>query len=350
MKKTVKGIVALLFALSFAACGTSASHSASSGTTTTTSNSYAMGDYAMEEAAAYDYDYEYDVAMAPSPTQGEAKAGGDSSDPNSVTGQKLVYTGSVTIETLTYEDTVRNVRDRIKQYKGIIEQENEWDGDHSWYYTDGRKRTTNRNISMTVRIPTRDFESFMNDMDGAGKVTSRSQNVENISRKYSDNSIEIESLELQQTRLLEMMDKAETVEEMIMIEERLSEVQTKLNQKKSYRSSMDTDVEYSTIYLNINEVQEYTPIQDPGIEIGGFGHKIMETLEYSGKFFIYVLENLVLFLIRIAPFAIVILLIVLAIRAWRKKRGLNPNPFYREKKEKPASGKADKQDIGEVKK
>jgi hypothetical protein len=183
-------------------------------------------------------------------------------------------------------------------------------------------------------------------MDGAGKVTSRSQNVENISRKYSDNSIEIESLELQQERLLEMMGKAETVEEMIMIEERLSDVQTKLNQKKSYRSAMDTDVEYSTVFLNINEVQEYTPVKDPGIQIGGFGRRVMETLEYSGKFFIYVLQSIILFLIKIAPFAVLIALIIAGIRAWRKSKGLHPNPFHREKKEPSGTDKAG---IGEVK-
>ena len=346
MKQILKGITALLLAAGLAACGSSGSsgsHASSPASYSGSTNSLAAADYAKEEMA----DYELGVAMAPSPSE---EARGTSEEQPGVTGVKLVYTGSVTIETLGYEDTVKNVRERIKQYQGIIEQENEWDGDHSWYYTDGRGRTTNRNISLTVRIPTKDFDNFMNDMDGAGKVTSRSQNVENISRKYSDNSIEIESLELQQTRLLEMMEKAETVEEMIMIEERLSDVQTKLNQKKSYRSSLDTDVEYSTIYLNINEVQEYTPVQSPGIEIGGFGKRITETLKNSGKFFVYVVQELILFLIRIAPFVIAIALIIFAIRAWRKSRGLDPNPFRGKKGAKPVLEKADKTDVGEVKK
>ena len=346
MKKILKGITALLLAAGLAACG-SDSGSVSHAAAPASGGQNFAADYATEEMADYEYP---GLAMAPSPSENEAKTASgaeEGSDQTGITGVKLVYTGSVTIETLQYEDAVKNVRERIKQYKGIIEQENEWDGDHSWYYTDGRARTTNRNISMTVRIPTKDFDSFMNDMDGAGKVTSRSQNVENISRKYSDNSIEIESLELQQERLLEMMGKAETVEEMIMIEERLSDVQTKLNQKKSYRSSMDTDVEYSTVFLNINEVQEYTPVKDPGIQIGGFGRRVMETLEYSGKFFIYVLQSIILFLIKIAPFAVLIALIIAGIRAWRKSKGLHPNPFHREKKEPSGTDKAG---IGEVKK
>lgn len=333
MKKLVKCITVLIFALSFMACGSTDARTEYAGSSEYSSDS-------VNEAEAYDGGYLAESYMAmPEPGLAQAKtegAGGTSntseSEDEKVTGIKLVYTGSITVETMEYENTMKDVRSHIKKYNGIIENENEWDGDHSWYYNDGRARTTNRNMSMTVRIPTKDFDAFMSDMDGAGKVTSRSQNVENISRRYSDNSIEIESLEKQQTRLMEMMDKATTVEEMIMIEERLSDVQTRLNQKKSYRSTMDTDVEYSTIYLNVNEVQKYTPVEDPGININGFGKRVMETLEYSWKFFVYVVQGLILLVIRIAPFAIVALLIIFGVRKYRVSKGLNPNPFYKEKK------------------
>ena len=169
-------------------------------------------------------------------------------------------------------------------------------------------------------------------MEGTAKVTSKSQSVENISRKYNDNSIEIESLRVQQERLMNMMESAETVEEMIMVEERLSEVQTRLNQKLSYQSSMDKDVQYSTISLNVNEVQEYTPVDD-SIPIGGFGKRLKETAEYSWTYFVYFMQNLVLFLIRILPFVLVIGLIIFLITRYRKAKGLNPNPFARVKKE-----------------
>lgn len=173
----------------------------------------------------------------------------------------------------------------------------------------------------------------MTDMEGTGKITSRNQNVENISRRYSDNSIEIEALEKQQERLLEMMDKAQSVDEMIMVEERLSEVQTELNQKKSYQSSMNTDVEYSTIYINIREVQQYTPVTDPGINISGFWQRLKDTAEYSAKYFVYVLQNLVLGVVRILPFALVVLLVVLIIKQYRKAKGLDTKLFRRKPKE-----------------
>ena len=180
---------------------------------------------------------------------------------------------------------------------------------------------------MTVRIPTEKFDAFMNDMEGTGKMTNRSENVQNISRQYSDNAIEIEALEKQQERLLQMMEAASTVEDMIMVEERLSQVQTELNQKKSRQSTMDTDVQYSTIYLNVNEVQKYTPV-DSGIKIDGFWEALQETFQESWISFVYFLEQLALAIVRLLPYILLILAVAAIIALIRKSKGLDPNPFH----------------------
>ena len=150
-------------------------------------------------------------------------------------------------------------------------------------------------------------------------------------RKYSDNSIEIEALRKQQDRLLEMMDAAQTVEEMIMVEERLSEVQVELNRKLSYQSSMDTDVKYSTIYLNISEVQEYTP-GDNKVQIGGFWKRLADAADNSWRSFVYFLQGLVIGLVNLLPFILLIGLIVFGIKRYRKAKGLDTKLFHWKKK------------------
>ena len=330
MKKTMKFISAALLAVTLAACGSA--HSSTSADYAP--ESYPAGGYGLA-AGSYNNSYMAEDAAAPAMEEAEmadydAKADEPGAEPNPgeetgvVTGDMLVYTGSLNIETLNYEDTLTKVRERIRSYQGIIEQEDEWDSDRSWTYTDGRKRTMNRSISMTLRIPTTSFDSFMNDMDGAGKVTARSQSVENISRRYNDNSIEIESLRKQQERLLEMMDAADTVEEMIMVESRLTEVQTQLNQKLSYKAG--------TIYLNINEVQEYTPVDD-SVQIGGFWKKLWETVKSSWIYFVYFLENLVFALVSILPYVLLIGLILFGVMRYRKAKGITTKLFQRKKKE-----------------
>ena len=82
--------------------------------------------------------------------------------------------------------------------------------------------------------------------------------VQNITRVYNDQTVYIESLEKQEERLLQMMEQAGTIDEMITVEERLTEVQTELNQARSRLAEMDTDVAYSTINLSLTEVVKYT--------------------------------------------------------------------------------------------
>ncbi|MDO5109888.1 MAG: DUF4349 domain-containing protein, partial [Erysipelotrichaceae bacterium] len=75
-------------------------------------------------------------------------------------------------------------------------------------------------------------------------------------------SAQIEALEKQQTRLLEMMDEAKTIEDMIAVEDRLSEVQYQLNSLKTNRESMDTDIAYSTISIVLREVRVYAEVNE----------------------------------------------------------------------------------------
>ena len=343
-KDLLKCTVAVLFATTFVACGSKESYSAyDSNYTSGYESEYYADDYEVAEAAMYDGEGAGYMAS-------NAKTGGGSTinarensaqapaepnpseDESAITGEMLVYRASMTLETLTYEDTLKAIREHIEKNQGIIENEYEYDNDNSWYYTDGRGRSSNRSISITLRVPTKNFNTFLNDMEGTAKVASRNQSVENIARRYSDNSIEIEALEKQQERLLEMMDKAQTIDEMVIVEDRLSEVQTELNMKKSYRSTMDTDVKYSTIDLTLKEVQKYTPVQHQGIVITGFWEKVVETVKDSWTYFVYFLEELALVLIRILPFALLIALVIYLIKLYRKSKGLDPRLFHFKKK------------------
>jgi hypothetical protein len=101
-----------------------------------------------------------------------------------------------------------------------------------------------------------------------------------------------------------MMDEAKTIEEMIKVEDRLTEVQTELNQYKTRLSVMDTEVAYSTITMNIKEVLEYKESQ-PGKKTNTFIQRLQNTLEESLTGFLSFMEGLLFLIIRLLPFIIV---------------------------------------------
>lgn len=250
------------------------------------SKNAALTEEAYETEAAYGAgSYLEEPAEADYPQDGE----------NTLSTEKLVYRGSLSIQSRDYEKSASLLREKIHSFGGIIENENEY-SDGGYYYSE-----ENRNLwtlSMSVRIPTERFEEFMSGNDDLGNVISRSSSAENISRRYNDVSAQIEALQKQQTRLLEMMDKAETIEDMIAVEDRLSEVQYELNSLMTSRNAMDTDVAYSTVNITLREVRVYTETSDSFLErlgsrfvngFGGFAEKLGDLILTLAYLFPYLL-------------------------------------------------------------
>ena len=238
--------------------------------------------------------------------------------------KKLVYTANMVIETLKYEECVNSVRELITKYNGFLQSESERDNANGWYQTGYVKNNGTLRISMSIRIPTENYDTFLKDLQGSGKVVSRSATVDNITKRYYETETTIQSLKIQEERLLGMMAEAKDISEMLKIEERLTEVQTELAQYKNALASMDSDVQYSTVNLEIKEVVEYSE-EETVKKTSTFGDRLKNTLEEAWEglqdfgegtlfFFIYALPYLLLFVVIPG----VILIVVL--KKKRKKR------------------------------
>ena len=243
-------------------------------------------------------------------------------------GQKIVYTGNLSIQTLEYDKSAASIRKKIKDAGGFSEAESESDNDYYWYnYNSGSRNT--RYLSITARIPSEKFEEFINSLSGDGKIMNRSVNAENISQVYANKETYKKSLEKEQERLLEMMDKAETIEDMITVESRLSEVERQLNVYKTDLAQMDKDVEFSTIYIELKEVKRYTE----EVNSTTFGEELKYAFEDAINSFRNFCEGIVLFVVRNFPYliilAVILALIIRAIGRSRAKRiAMMSDPEY----------------------
>ena len=329
---------ALTAALLLASCGSSGagmSSAAAEKADTGYSGGYsspavAAGNAAAEEAAEEDWASEEamdvvdiedgdSLAYAAADDAGGAETA-DGEDGEYKNLEKIVYTCSADIQTLEYDQSVKDLKAAVKSAGGIIEQETESDDNYSWYYYDSSDSSgsNNRTLYLTVRIPTEKYESFVNSLGDYGKVMNKTQTADNISKTYNDKKTYISSLETEQKRLLEMMDKAETIEDMMAVEERLTEVQRQLNQYKTDLEAMDMDIAYSTVNLNMREVQKITNQPTPK---DSFGTRIKKAFINAWEGFAEFCENFLFALIYLLPAIIVIGLIVWAVLfATRKRR------------------------------
>ena len=260
----------------------------------------------------YDYDEYDDYDLAPE--EAESVAGTDtltsSTTASSKETQKLIYTATVSLETTDYQKSVDALHSLMNSCNAFAEYEDEWTR------SDGDLHT----LQITLRVPSENYDELMSGMDGIeGKVVNRSSEVTNITREYADNEAVIEGLEIQEERLLEMMDKAETIEDMILVEERLSEVQILLNRARTSRETMDSDVNLSTVTVNLTEVRFETTTAETGYltrvknAFIDMWDGIVEGLGDFGIDLIYAIPVIVIVLV-------IVLLVVRAVRKSRKKQ------------------------------
>lgn len=222
--------------------------------------------------------------------------------------EKLVYHCNLDIETLDYPATMVSIKETISKYGGVIQSESESDSGHDWYYADYRKTGGTMHNYLEVRIPSKDYQNFLSELDGVGKIIAKSTSVDNISQKYYDTTAQIEALQIQEKNLLAMLEKCETIEDMITVEQRLSEVQYELNTLQTNRRYMDMDVAYSYVNISVSEVMEYRQDSEP-VRRNTFVDRLKNTVASTGRGFLYFLEGLLFLVISLAPYILIIALI-----------------------------------------
>ena len=136
-----------------------------------------------------------------------------------------------------------------------------------------------------------------------------------MTTQYYDAQARLTAYTTQEQRLLEMMEIAETVSDVIAIEEKLTELRYQIESIQTSLNNWDRRVDYSYIYLDIQEVQEYTPEARET-----YGQKLWREFTDGFKDAAEFALDLVLFIVGSIPAIIVIVIAVLIARPYVRKR------------------------------
>lgn len=312
-KKQMKQcIVSMLMAVLLTGCGSAGGKSAMTDSAASSAENSAAGAYEnYDTGIAYDNYTASDAVTeemgveAPAKNNSETENQTQNIDNLTLMEEKLVYHCDMDIETLDYASTIAAIKDTISKYGGIIQSENESDSGIRWYYEDYQKTSATMHNYLQVRVPSKNYNSFLSELDGVGKIISRSTSVDNITQRYYDTTSQIEALKIQEKNLLDMMEKCETIEDMITVEQRLSDVQYQLSQLQTSRRYMDMDVAYSYVNINITEVMEYRQTSEP-VKRNTFIDRLKNTVLSTGRGFLSFLEGLLFLLISVSPYMLII--------------------------------------------
>lgn len=228
-----------------------------------------------QAAVTADYDYEYaEAAAAEEPISEE----GSVSVPEGAVDRKLIKTVNISAETEAFDELVPQLQKRVEELGGYIESISVYDVG-SYYVEDTMQKQ--RCAQITARVPKEALDGFLAQVGEQTNVTSRSENVEDVTLQYVDLDSHKKVLLTEQERLLALMEQAESVEDIITIEGRLSEVRYQIESMESQLRTYDNKIDYSTVYLSIEEVRKYSAPQTATVW-QRIGNGFMKSLEDIG--------------------------------------------------------------------
>lgn len=256
--------------------------------------------------------------MEPSPSQGTGEVPVQDS-------RKLIKTVSIEAETGNLYALDRFITQKVAALGGYIESSNKYSRSRGYqdpYYNttesgeDKDERSKWTSADYTLRIPAVSLDSFVADVDHEANVTSQYNNVDDVTLRYVDMESRRNSLRTEQKRLTELMERAESIEDVITIEERLTQVRYELESMESQLRAMDNQIQYSTVHLSVRQVTRFTVVEQPK----GAGERIVQgflesvdTLTYNlREFGIWFLVNIPFIIVWIL-FAVIVFLIIRAL-------------------------------------
>lgn len=173
-------------------------------------------------------------------------------------GRKWIITVNMSAETEDLDALMEALNGKISGLGGYVEGQDSYNGS---MYSSRRYRSA----SLTVRIPAQRVDEFTEEMSGIANVVSTNLSREDITLSYVATESRVKALQTEEARLLELMEQAETMADLLEIESRLTDVRYELENRASQLRLYDNQVDYATIYLSIDEVQEYTPVEEPTV-------------------------------------------------------------------------------------
>lgn len=229
-------------------------------------------------------------------------AGGETA----VSGQKLIRTASLEMETMEFETTTAALTDLVSKLGGYMENSSVHNGRSGYRYA-----------SYTVRVPAAQYEEFLNQAGTLCHETWRSASQEDISEVYYDTQGRLKTQQIKLERLQDLLAKAETMEDIITIESAISETEQQIDDLSGTLRHYDGKVDYATIEITLNEVYKYSNTEEAPTT---FTSRLVNSFSSGWSNFVDAMEDLIVGLaygwMWIAILAVVG---VVAVRTVRKK-------------------------------
>ncbi|MDK2808872.1 MAG: hypothetical protein PWP24_1609 [Clostridiales bacterium] len=226
--------------------------------------------------------------------------------------QKLIKNVYMTAETKEFDTLLNSLTQKIEELGGYVESSDVSGNSYSY--------DSMRYANLTIRIPAEKLNAFVTDVTNNenANVTSKTENVQDVTLQYVDLDSHIKALRAEQESLMKMLELAKKVDDIITIQSQLTNVRYEIESYESQLRTFDNQVNYSTVTLNINEVRRETPTETKtmGEKIkANFSKNLYEISEGGKNFVIWFVSSIPYLII----WAIALILVFLIGRRLQKR-------------------------------
>lgn len=278
--------------------------------------------------AAYDMAYEMEApaAMADEAYYGEAKAAGKVSTTTAANGEsanltgnaagrKIIKNGDLSIQTREFDEFLTNLNRSILAVGGYVEA--------SSINGNSYNKNRMRSADVTARVPADQLDAFCDQVSELGNVTYKNLYTRDVTLTYVDLESHVKALRTEQQTLMDLLAKAEKVEDIILIQNRLSDVLYEIESYESTLRTFDDQIAYSSVHLSIQEVQRETTVEKEtaGQEIARrFKENWEDVKDGFARFGIDFVSDLPIIIVWVVFLGIIVLVIARIVKGGPKRK------------------------------
>jgi len=229
--------------------------------------------------------------------------------------RKIVKSGSITIETKTFDKAVSTLTENLQKAGGYIENSST-----TGSTLNDENSFKNRSAKFVLRIPKQNYEPFISDAGNIGNITHTSNTGEDVTSQYFDTDAHVKSLKVKEERLIELLKKTGELKDILTLETELNNTRFQIESLTGNLKKWDSMVQYSTITIDIQEVEKITEAKQTS-----FWGKIKNTFNDSLKALLSILQGILIVLVSLLPFLPILIPIFFLVRYLIKRNNLKNN-------------------------
>jgi hypothetical protein len=161
--------------------------------------------------------------------------------------RKLVKKQTYQVQTKEFDTFQKMLSDLIDGLGGYVELSDESGQAYG--------ENNSRYASYTIRIPAEHLKEFKDKINKEAIVVDFSEQVEDVTLNYVDTESHIKALKTEQESLMELLSKADKLEDIMAIQTQLTQVRYELESYESELRTYDNSIQYATVTLGVSEVE-----------------------------------------------------------------------------------------------